>query len=238
MTPIDLLGLFDGVVRELAGSPVRVRVALGIPLAFGWAQRVHVVLPGVVVAGLRVREVDARLTGVRVVPGAPPRFRVQRLDVRVRVDESAFDEWARSVALPVRLRLRPGAIEARTGFAGVRLGGLQVDVGVDDRGRLRVAPKRVSLLGVGVGSGALPAVALPLPPLPRRARLIQLDPDDGLLTLTFAVAAIDEPLSPARLSELARSCRTIISQPPRQRAGRPAAAKGVTVPGVSRRASS
>lgn len=212
MTPVEL---FDRVVREVAGVPVRVRVALTLPLAVGWAERARVVVPGVVVAGLRLRDVDARATGVRVVPGVPPRLRVERLDVRVRVDEAALDDWARSVALPVRLRLRPGAVEATAGLAGFRVGGVEVDVAVDDRGRLRLSPLRVSVLGVGLASGALPPFALPLPPLPRRARLRALEPGDGIVATTFELAAIDEPLTPSRLAELARSWRSLVARPAR-----------------------
>lgn len=226
MTPVELL---DGIVREVAGAPVRCRVSLTLPLALGRAERARVVVPDVVVAGLRLRDVDIRARGLRVVPGLPPRVRIERLAVLVRVDEASLDDWARSVALPMRFRLRPGAVEARAGVAGFRLGLVEVDVAVDERRRLRVAPRRVSVLGVGLVSSMMPAVALPLPALPRRARLCAIEPGEAMVRLAFELTSIDEPLSPARVAELSRRWRALTGvrpDPAASQAARPIAAGG------------
>lgn len=231
MTPVKLI---DGVVGRVAGSPLRLRVALSLPLVAGCAERLRVVVPGLVVGGLRLGEVDARAKRIRLVAGIPPKLRAERIEVRVRLDQADLDEWMRSVALPVRFRLRDGALDARTGVGGFRFGGVEVGVAIDERGRLRIGPRRVTVLGVAVAPFAFPSVALPLPPLPRRARLQAFVPEDGAVRITFVVNGVDEELTPVRVHELVRSWRSLVGSSIGAVQRRPARteARAAGVPGV------
>lgn len=189
----------DSFVAALAGTPARLRVAAKPGLLLGRVERLHLTLREVWVGGLRLTELDLRLSGVRVPVSWPPRLQVEGVVARARVEQRALDAWTRSSALPVRLALRRGGIIARTGVAGLRLGEIDMSLHLDG-GRLWLAPQRLSMLGVAVEPRAvMPPVKLPLPRLPNDARLVAVDPDDGAVELCFNVADIDERITEKRL---------------------------------------
>jgi len=184
------------------------RVSIAASLATGRAQRARVTIPDLRVAGLHLAVVDVHAQQLQLVARWPPRLRAERIVVRVRVEQDALDRWTRSNALPVRLALRAGVIIARTGIAGRRFGELEVAVGLD-RGRVRLNPRRMSMLGVALtaATAAMPPVTLPLPPLPRHATLLAVEPAEGAIELTFELANLDEPLTADRLRSLTRALR-------------------------------
>lgn len=190
---------FDTLVAALTGTPARVRVALAPGLLVARADKVHLTVPGLRVGGLRLAGLDVRASGVQMPVDWPPRLRAARVKVRVRVEQASLDAWTRSAGLPLRLALRPGVISARTGVAGRRLGELDMALRLD-RGRLQLATQRLSMLGVAVHPGAvMPPVTLPLPPLPRHARLAAVEPNDGFVDLAFELADLDERVTARRL---------------------------------------
>jgi len=190
---------FDTLVALLTGTPARVRVALAPGLLVGRAPKVHVTVPGLRVGGLRLAGLDVRASGVQVPVDWPPRLRAARVEVRVRVEQASLDAWTRSAGLPLRLALRPGVISARTGVGGRRLGELDMALRLDG-GRLLLAARRVSMLGVAVHPGAvMPPVTLPLPALPRHAQLVAVEPLDGAVDLAFELADLDERVTARRL---------------------------------------
>lgn len=205
----------DLLVALAVGAPVRLRVSITPGLAAGRAQQARVTIPDLRIAGLHLAVVDVRAQQLRIIPRWPPRVRAERIGVRVRVEQDALDQWTRSNALPLRLALRAGIISARTGIAGRRLGELEVAVDLE-QGRLRLTPRRMSMLGVALGAAtaALPAVTLPLPPLPRHATLLAVEPTVGAIDLSFGLADLDEAVTAERLRLAVRSVRNHRARPP------------------------
>lgn len=190
---------FDTLVAALTGTPARVRVSLAPGLLVGRATKVHLTIAGLRVGGLRLAGLDVRARGVQVPVDWPPRLRAARVAVRAQVEQASLDAWTRSAGLPLRLALRPGAISARTGIGGHRLGELDMALRLDG-GRLALAAQRVSMLGVALRPAAvMPPVTLPLPPLPRHAELVAVEPNDGFIDLAFELADIDERVTARRL---------------------------------------
>ena len=72
---------------------------------------------------------------------------------------------------------------------------------------LRLAPKRMTIVGLPAPMARFFRGYLPLPPLPKGARITELRPGDGELEVTFQLDHIDEPLTPdiaTRLRSLTR----------------------------------
>ncbi len=205
----------DLLVGLGVGAPVRFRVSITPSLAAGRAQQVRVTIPDLRIAGLHLAVVDVHATQLRITPRWPPRVRAERIGVRVRVEQHALDRWTRSNALPLRFALRAGIISARTGIAGRRLGELEVAVDLE-QGRLRLTPRRMSMLGVSLGAAtaAMPAATLPLPPLPRHATLLAVEPTVGAIDLSFGLANLDEPVTVERLRLAVQSVRNHSARPP------------------------
>lgn len=206
----------DSLVALALGSPARVRLSVTPSLVVGHAQRARVTIPDVRVAGLHLALVDVRADHVRLPSRWPARLQADRVVVRVHVEQAALDRWTRSSALPLRLALRAGTICARTGIAGRRLGELEIAVHLDG-GRLRLAPGRMSMLGVALDAARapMPPLTLPLPPLPRRVTLVAVEPSDGAIDVVFELTDLDEALTVERLRRAARALR-------RRAAGAPA----------------
>ncbi len=214
--PITASGarLSDGLLTKLAGRPLRLRVRFSA-LRPGRLDT-RVTLGGVAVNGLALESVDVRAHGVSIRPGWPPRLRVETTEVGATVAQAAIDHWTHTVLLPVRLRLDDGGITARAGLAGLRLGEVALDLTVDS-GRLRLVPRRVGVLGVGMAnpSNGTPKLALPLPPLSRRARLTTLHHAAGEVQAWFTVDTFDEVLSPTAVTRLRRQISRLATLAPR-----------------------
>jgi hypothetical protein len=191
-------------------------------MVLGRAERARVTLRGLRVAGLRLAAVDVRAEGVRVVPGYPVRLRTERVRLRAHVEQTDLDGWSHARGLPLRLRFHDGAVSARTGIAGRRLGDAEIGVRLDS-GRLQLVPRRANVLGLAVSAGALfPAVTLPLPPFPRRAELVAVEPTAGAIDLAFELAEVVEELTVERLRSAWARLGEEAGTPATERRGHPA----------------
>ncbi len=231
--------------RIVHRPPVRVR-----PIG-GWRRLVQTVLSpgvelqarGVVVSGLRLDRVTMRLAGLSVRLGRPPVLRAGHTTVWATVAEGDANSWLAGARLPLRLRFRDAGIQARAGVAGVTLGVVDATVSLD-AGVLRLAPRRLEVLGIGVSAATLPATLLPLPPLPRAARLSALQTGPRRVTAQLSLPGATMRLGPGRLRDLldlVRSGRISVgaapdadrTRPPRALPGAPSGATTNTLRMVS-----
>lgn len=93
-----------------------------------------------------------------------------------------------------------------TGIGGVRVSETVADLEVSGS-FLRLAPKRMTIAGLSTPLARFVRGYLPLPPLPKGARITDVRPGEGVLAVTFALERFDEPLTPAiarRLRSFAR----------------------------------
>lgn len=189
----------DLIIELLVGLPAHVRFSITPGLLAGHARHVRVRVSNLRVAALRLRQLDIMVDNLHVPTQWPPRLCADRIRMRVRVDQTALDEWTRSMSLPFRFILRTSGVSARTGVAGRRLGEVQIVFRLV-AGRLRVAPQRVSVFGLEVNTGsAVPPLTLPLPALPRGALLVGIEHDAGALEVALELNDFDEPLTAERL---------------------------------------
>jgi hypothetical protein len=72
---------------------------------------------------------------------------------------------------------------------------------------------------LGVNVATVPPVPLPLPPLPRRAKLVSVDPTDGALALSLSVTDIDEPVTVERVRWATTALRRLRVRPGFQMTG-------------------
>jgi hypothetical protein len=91
---------------------------------------------------------------------------------------------------------------------GIKMSETLADLEVAGR-FLRLAPKRMTIVGLPTPLVRFFRGYLPLPPLPKGARLREVRHSDGDLAVTFALEHLDEPLTP----DLARSLRTLTRLP-------------------------
>ncbi len=226
--PPGLAWASDTAVSALLRRPVEVRLrATPWDLARGRVREVRIGLGGVTVAGLDLDRVALRLREVRLRPGLHTVASAGSVVAEVSVTEAALGRWTDAVSLPVKLRLAPGRIIARAGVAGVRLGQVDMRLGVN-RGFLWLTPKRFGLLGLAAPNlaGDLLSVPLPMPSLPAGARLSGIDIEQGRARLSLEVGPVERDLTPAvvarlgdRLADLARPAPPPGLQPPALPAG-------------------
>ena len=170
---------------------------------------VKVEVPAVLAAGLVIDRVVVRAEHVRVVPGLPPRLQAGPVGLRAYVSQENVDRWTRTAHLPIRLELTDDGVLLTT---GVRRHQDERDAG-RPRGRpgrfLRLAPKRMTIVGLPAPLARFFRGYLPLPPLPKGARITDVRPGDGELAVTFALEHLDEPLTP----DIARRLRSLTRLP-------------------------
>ncbi|MFL6205606.1 MAG: LmeA family phospholipid-binding protein [Acidimicrobiales bacterium] len=169
---------------------------------------VKVEVPAVLAAGLVLDRVVVRAQRVRVVPGLPPRLRAGPVGLRAYVSQDNVDRWTRTARLPIRLELTGDGVLLTTGLRGIRMSETLADLEVAGR-FLRLSPKRVTIVGLPAPMARFFRGYLPLPPLPRGARITNVRPGDGELEVTFQLDELDEPLTP----EIARRLRTLTRLP-------------------------
>lgn len=167
---------------------------------------VEVEVPAVLAAGLLLDRVVVRAERVRLVPALPPRLRAGPVSLRAHVSQENVDRWVRTARLPARVRLTADGVAIATGIAGVRTGEVLADLEVTGR-FLRLAPRRLSMLGVAAPIPRLARGYLPLPPLPRGARLTDVQHGDGDLAVTFTIPELEETLTPELAGRVARLLR-------------------------------
>ena len=197
-SPADLLiGLLDGTLSRVARRPVKVRVkASPVSALFGVLDVVVFELGELELAGLEVERIVVHAENVRIQPGFPPRLRTDAIGFKATVGQEAVDHWTHRTHLPVRLHLTDEGIIVKTSVRGFSIGEVATEVAVSGH-FLTLHPKRASFVGLPAPVVGILRGYLPLPPLPRGARLHKVDHDNGSVTAWFALDDIDQPLTPA-----------------------------------------
>lgn len=203
----SFLALIDSTASRLVDHPIRPRIKMSPQgLLRGELDVVKVEVPAVLAAGLVLDRVVVRAERVRVAPGFPPRLQAGPVGLRAWVCQEHVDRWTHTARLPIRLELTEGGVLLTTGVGGFRMSETLADLEVAGR-FLRLAPKRMTIVGLPAPMARFFRGYLPLPPLPKGARITDVTPGDGELVVTFELARIDEPLTPdiaRRLRALAR----------------------------------
>lgn len=198
------VALLDTLSEATLGRPLRPQLKLSPSgLLRGEIDLVKVELPAYAVAGLVVDRFVIKAERLRVKPGLPPVLAAETVAFRAVVSQDNVDRWTRDLHLPLRLRLTEDGVAATTGLGGFRMGEIVTEPTVVG-GFLQLRPLRASLLGVPTPLVRFLRGYLPLPPLPRRARLDGVHPADGELSLAFAIDRFEQPLTPAVTSRLRR----------------------------------
>lgn len=202
--PLDRLGdatlhVFDAAASAIStravGTPVKIRMGMSLRGAIrGRIDRISIETADVSMGLLALDKLKMQVNEVALVPALPPRIETGQVSFAATVGQAAVDAWTRSVALPLRIRFRQGAIVTRAGIAGLRLGEMEVDLAVDGR-LLRLVPRRVTVLGIEMTTPSILQAALPLPPLPRGLHLSEISPGEGELVVEGVVGSLSEPLT-------------------------------------------
>jgi hypothetical protein len=205
----SFLALVDDAASRIINHPIRPRVNASPPgLLRGELDLVQVEVPAVLAAGLVLDRVVVRAQHLRVVPGLPPRVRASPVSLRAYVSQANVDRWTHTARLPMRLALTEEGVLLTTGVRGIRMSETLSDLEVSGP-FLRLAPKRMTIVGLPAPMARFFRGYLPLPPLPKGARITQVHPSHGRLAITFALDELDEPVTP----DIARRLRTFTRLP-------------------------
>jgi hypothetical protein len=205
----SFLALVDEAASRLLDHPIRPRVKVTPGgLMRGEIDVVRVEVPAVLAAGLVLDRLILRAEHVKVVPGLPPRLQAGPVTLRACVSQANVDRWTRTAHLPIRLDLTDEGVMLTTGLRGFKMTETLADLEVAGR-FLRLSPKRMKVVGLPTTLVRFLRGYLPLPPLPRGARITQVQPGDGELAVTFALEHLDEPLTP----DVARRLRSLTQLP-------------------------
>jgi hypothetical protein len=189
--------------------PIRPRIkATPQGLLRGELDVVKIEVPGVLAAGLLIDRLVVRAERVRITPGLPPHVKAGPVGIRAFVCQANVDRWVRTSRLPIRVQLTADGVVLTTGLGGVRMGQVQADLEVAGA-FLRLVPKRATIVGVPAPLTRFLRGYLPLPPLPRGARLREIGHGDGELAVTFEIEELDEALTP----DIARRVRQLTRLP-------------------------
>jgi hypothetical protein len=203
------LALIDDAASRLLDHPIRPRVnASAQGLLRGEVDLVQVEVPAVLAAGLVLDRIVVRAQRVRIAPGLPPRLRAEPVSLRAYVSQANVDRWTHVARLPIRLALTEDGVLLTTGVGGIRMSETLADLEVTGP-FLRLAPKRMTIVGLPAPMLRFVRGYLPLPPLPRGARITDVHPGAGRLAVTFSLDALDEPLTP----DIARRLRSATRLP-------------------------
>jgi hypothetical protein len=205
-----LLGLLDGTLSRLAQRPLRMRMRTTPASAL--RGRIDVLifeLRELEVTGLPVDRLLLRAEAVRIEPGLPARFKAGPVGMKATVVQSGVDRWTRAAHLPLRLRLTDEGVVATAGLRGRTVSEVTTELSVSGR-FVRLHPVRAKMLGVA--APVMPTLPgyLPLPPLPLGARITDVTPSDGALTVWLAVGDVDEALTPTTALRIARRLRSLV----------------------------
>lgn len=201
------LTALDSVIEATVGRPLRPRVSMSpAGLLRGRIDQVKIELPAYAISGLVVDRFIIRAHDVRVQPGLPPVFVAEPVELTVVVGQDNIDRWIADVRLPFRLRLTEEGILTTTGIRGLRMTEVLTVPDVVG-GFVKLQPRRVSLLGVPAPMTRFLRGYLPLPPLPRSAKLDDVVNRDGEMELAFRIDRFEQPLTPEVQTRLARLLR-------------------------------
>lgn len=197
-SPADLLiGLLDGTLSRVARRPVKVRAKVSpVAAMLGSIDVIVFELGDLEMAGLEVERIVVHVENVRIQPGFPPRLRTGEIGFKATVAQEAVDRWTHRTHLPVRMLLTDEGIIVKTSVRGFSIGEVATQVAVTGH-FLTLRPKRASIVGVPTPVVSMLRGFLPLPPLPRGARLSKVDHEEGKVTAWFELDDIDQPLTPA-----------------------------------------
>jgi len=205
----SFLALIDDTASRIIDHPIRPRVKITPQgLLRGELDVVKVEVPAVLAAGLVLDRVVVRAEHVRVVPGLPPRLQAGPVGLRAYVSQDNVDRWTHTAHLPIRLALTEEGVLLTTGVRGFKMSETLADLEVSGP-FLRLAPKRMTIVGLPTPLARFFRGYLPLPPLPKGAHITEVRPGDGELAVTFALDHVDEPLTPA----IARRLRSLTRLP-------------------------
>lgn len=203
----SFLALVDDAASRLLDHPIRPRVKVTpTGLLRGELDVVRLEVPAVLAAGLVLDRLILRAEHVRVAPGLPPRLRAGPVTLRACVSQANVDRWTHIAHLPIRLDLTAEGVMLTTGVGGFKMTETLAELEVAGR-FLRLSPKRMRIVGLPTTLVRFFRGYLPLPPLPKGARITEVHPGEGELAVTFALEHVDEPLTPDiahRLRSLAR----------------------------------
>jgi hypothetical protein len=192
----SFFALIDDAASRILDHPIRPRVKLtAAGMLKGELDVVKVEVPAVLAAGLVLDRLVVRAEHVRIAPGLPPHLKAGPVTMRAYVSQANVDRWTRTARLPIRLALTTDGVMLTTGLRGFKMSETVADLEVAGR-FLRLAPKRMTIVGLPTTLVRFFKGYLPLPPLPKGARITEVRPGDGELSVTFALEHIDEPLTP------------------------------------------
>jgi hypothetical protein len=197
-SPADLLiGLLDGTLSRVARRPVKVRAKVSpVAAMLGSIDVIVFELGELEMAGLEVERIVVHVENVRVQPGFPPRLRTGEIGFKATVAQEAIDRWTQRTHLPVRMLLTEEGVIVKTSVRGFSIGEVATQVAVTGH-FLTLRPKRASIVGLPAPVVGMLRGFLPLPPLPRGARLSKVEHEEGSVTAWFELDDIDQPLTPA-----------------------------------------
>jgi len=205
----SFLALVDDAASRVLDHPVRPRMKITPQgLLRGELDVLKIEVPAVLAAGLVLDRLVLRLERLRVAPGLPPRLQASAVGLRAYVSQDNVDRWIHTARLPIQLALTEEGVLLTTGVRGIRMSETLANLEVSGR-FLRLAPKRMTIVGLPAPLVRFFRGYLPLPPLPKGARLREVRPGDGELAVTFELERLDEPLTP----EIARWLRTLTRLP-------------------------
>jgi hypothetical protein len=192
----SILALVDDTASRLLDHPIRPRFKVSPGgLLRGELDVLKIEVPAVLAAGLVIDRMVLRAEHVRVAPGLPPRLKAGPVTLRAYVSQDNVDRWVRTSHLPMKLRLTEEGALLTTGVRGFRMTETLADLEVVGS-FLRLAPRRMTIVGLPAPLVRLFRGYLPLPPLPRGARLTEVGHAEGEVAVTFGFDHVDEPLTP------------------------------------------
>jgi hypothetical protein len=190
------VALLDVVSEAALGRPLRPQLKITpAGLLRGEIDLVKLELPAYAVAGLVVDRFVLRAEHVRVQPGLPPVLVAGPVGFTAVVSQENVDRWTRNLRLPFRLKLTEKGVVTTTGLGGIRMGEV-VTMPTVVGGFVQLQPTKASLLGMPTTLVRFLRGYLPLPPLPRSARLDGVAASDGELALSFRIERFEQPLTP------------------------------------------
>ena len=169
---------------------------------------VKVEVPAVFAAGLVLDRIVVRAEHVRITPGLPPHLHAGPVTLRAYVSQENVDRWTHTARLPIRVSLTTEGVMLTTGLRGFKMSETLADLEVAGR-FLRLAPKRMTIVGLPTTLVRFFRGYLPLPPLPKGARITDVRPGDGELAVTFELEHVDEPITP----DIAKRLRALTRLP-------------------------
>jgi hypothetical protein len=190
------MALLDVMSEAAIGRPLRPQLKMSpAGLLRGEIDLVKIELPAYAVAGLVVDRFVVRAERVRVQPGLPPVLVAGPVGFKAVVSQDNVDRWTKDLRLPLRLTLTEEGVVTTTGLGGIRMGEV-VTMPTVVGGFVQLQPTKASLLGMPTTLVRFLRGYLPLPPLPRSARLDDVEASDGELALSFRIEHFEQPLTP------------------------------------------